>query len=316
MKQRGEDCLHKFILRRLLMLIPVIIGVVFIIFTMLYITPGDPAQIIMGEGAPEEALEAIREELGLNDPFLVRFGNYVVNLVQLDLGISYNTRRGVAEEILDRFPTTLMLAFWATLLAVVVGVPLGILSATRQYTIFDNSATVFGLMGVSIPNFWLGLMLIILFALNLGWVPPSGLDVPRAWILPVITLGTGNIAMTMRITRSSMLEVIRQDYIRTAWAKGQKESTIIWKHALRNALIPVVTAIGLDFGFLLGGAILTETIFAVPGLGRFMVDSISRRDFPVIQGGVLFLAIVFSLVNLLVDILYAYIDPRVKSQFK
>ena len=309
--------MHKFILKRLLMLIPVIIGVVIIIFTMLYITPGDPAVLFLGEAASPEALEDMREQMGLNDPFLVRLGNYVIDLVQFDLGVSYVSRRPVATEIADRFPTTLLLAFWGTLLAVVIGVPLGIISATKQYSVFDNAATVVGLLGVSIPNFWLGLMLIIFFALPpLSLLPPSGIDSWQGWIMPVITLGTGNVALTMRITRSSMLEVIRQDYIRTAWAKGQKESVIIWKHALRNALIPVVTAVGLDFGILLGGAILTETIFAVPGLGRYMVSSISARDFPIIQGGVLFLAIVFSLVNLLVDILYAYIDPRVRSQYK
>ena len=297
-------------------MIPIILGVTFVIFFMTYITPGDPAQLTLGEAAPPEAVEALREEMGLNDPFLVRYVNYVINMLQGDLGNSFVTTRGVVTEIMDRFPTTLRLAFYGTILSVIIGIPLGIISATKQYSIFDNAATAAGLLGVSIPNFWLGLMLIILFSINLGWLPPSGLATPQAWILPVITLGTGSAAMVMRITRSSMLEVIRQDYIRTARAKGQKESVIIWKHALRNAMIPVVTAVGLDFGFLLGGAVLTESIYALPGLGRFMVDSIRTRDFPIIQGGVLFMAIVFSLVNLLVDILYAYIDPRIKSQYK
>ena len=308
--------MHKFILKRLLMLIPVIIGVIVIVFVMGYITPGDPAVLMLGEAAQPADLEALRWELGLYDPFLVRLGNYLLDVMRFDFGTSFTSRRPVAYEISQRFPTTLRLAFYGTILAVIIGVPLGILSATKQYSIFDNAATTLGLFAVSIPNFWLGLLLIIFFALNLGWLPPSGLDSPAGWILPVVTLGTGNVALTMRITRSSMLEVIRQDYIRTAWAKGQKGSVIIWRHALRNALIPVVTSVGLDFGQLLGGAILTETIFAVPGLGRFMVDSIMRRDMPVVQGGVLFLAIVFSLVNLMVDILYAYIDPRVKSQYK
>ena len=297
-------------------MIPIMLGVTFIIFFMTYITPGDPATMILGEGAPHEALEALREEMGLNDPFLQRYATYVFNLLQGDIGTSYLTRRGVLDEILLRFPTTLTLAFYGTLLAIIIGVPLGIISATKQYTVFDTTATALGLTMVSIPNFWLGLMLIILFSVNLGWLPPSGVASPQAWILPIITIGTGSAAMVMRITRSSMLEVIRQDYIRTARAKGQKESVIIWKHALRNAMIPVVTAVGLEFGMLLGGAILTETIYSINGVGRFMVDSISRRDFPIIQGGVLFLALVFSLVNLMVDILYAYIDPRVKSQYK
>ena len=297
-------------------MIPIILGVTFIVFTMSYITPGDAAIIQGGEGISPEALSALRQELGLYDPFLVQYGRYVLNALQGDLGMSVASRRGVVEEIADRFPTTLALAFYGTILSVLIGVPLGIISATKQYSIFDSAATAAGLLAVSIPNFWLGLMLIITFSLNLGWLPPSGLDNPLGWILPIITIGTGSAALVMRITRSSMLEVIRQDYIRTARAKGQKESSIIWKHALRNALIPVVTAVGLDFGFLLGGAVLTETIYSLPGLGRFMVDSIRARDFMVVQGGVLFLAIVFSLVNLAVDILYAYIDPRIKSQYK
>jgi len=298
------------------MMIPIILGVTFVIFYITYIIPGDPAQMRLGEAASPEAIEALRVEMGLNDPFLLRYVNYLVDMLQGDLGISFVTRRSVVYEIMARFPTTLRLAFYGTLLSILIGIPLGILSATKQYTIFDNSATALGLLGVSIPNFWLGLMLIILFSVNLGWLPPSGIATPRAWILPIITLGTGSAAMVMRITRSSMLEVIRQDYISTARAKGQKESVIIWNHALRNALIPVVTAIGLDFGFLLGGAVLTETIYAIPGIGSFMVGSIRTRDFPIIMGGVLFMAIVFSLVNLLVDILYAFIDPRIKSQYK
>jgi len=297
-------------------MIPILLGVTFVIFYMTYITPGDPAVMILGEQATAESLEQLREEMGLNDPFLLRYFNYVIDVAQGDFGISYLTRRGVADEIFARFPTTLSLAFYGTILSIVIGVPLGILSATKQYTVFDTTATASGLLAVSIPNFWLGLMLILLFSLRLGWLPPSGVDSPAAWILPIVTLGTGSAALVMRITRSSMLEVIRQDYIRTARAKGQKESVIIWKHAFRNALLPVVTAVGLDFGMLLGGAVLTETIYAIPGLGRYMVDSIRNRDFPTIQGGVLFLAFAFSMVNLLVDILYAYIDPRIKSQYK
>ena len=316
MEYTGGDCLYKYILKRLLMMLPIFLGVTFIIFFLTYITPGDPAVMMLGESAAPEALEALREEMGLNDPFIIRYANYVIRAFQGDLGKSYVTRRGVTDEIFARFPTTLTLAFYGSILSILIGIPLGILSATKQYTIFDNSATALGLLGVSIPNFWLGLMLIILFSLNLGWLPPSGIGSASAWVLPIITIGTGSCALVMRITRSSMLEVIRQDYIRTARAKGQRESVIIWRHALRNALLPVVTAVGLDFGMLLGGAVLTETIYAIPGLGRFMVDSIRTRDYPIIMGGALFLAIVFSLVNLLVDILYAYIDPRIRSLYK
>jgi peptide/nickel transport system permease protein len=280
------------------------------------VTPGCPATITLGEASGRVAIESLRDEWGLNDPFLTRYVRFLGNLVQGDLGQSYTTRRPVWDEIMERFPTTFLLALYGTILSIIIGVPLGILSATKQYTIFDNAATTFGLLGVSIPNFWLGLMLIILFSLNLGWLPPSGLATPAAWVLPIITLGTGSAALVMRITRSSMLEVIRQDYIRTARAKGQRESVVIWRHALRNALLPVITAVGLDFGFLLGGAILTESIYALPGIGRFILESITMRNFSVVQGGVLFMAISFSLVNLFVDILYAYVDPRIKSQYK
>jgi peptide/nickel transport system permease protein len=204
----------------------------------------------------------------------------------------------------------------ALLVAVVLGIPLGVISSTKQYSIFDTGATIFGLTFVSIPNFWLGMMLVLFFSVQLGWFPSSGWDGPMNWILPSFTLGTGAMAMVMRMSRSSMLEVIRQDYIRTARAKGQKESVVIWNHALRNALIPVVTSVGLTFGFLLGGAVLTETIYSINGVGRFMVGAIASRNLPVVQTGVLFTAIVFSLVNLGVDILYAYLDPRIKSQYK
>jgi len=308
--------LHKFILKRLLMMIPIILGVTLIIFFMTYITPGDAAVVILAEAATPEALHALRYEMGLLDPFLVQYSRFLVNIVQGDFGTSVRTGRGVIQEIYDRFGTTLLLALYGTIFSVVVGIPLGIVAASKQNTIFDTAANATGLLAFSIPNFWLGLMLILFFALRLDLLPPSGLMEPGGWVLPILTLGTGSAAMVMRMTRSSMLEVIRQDYIRTARAKGQKESVIIWNHALRNALIPVVTAVGLDFGFLLGGAVLTETIYALPGIGRFMVEAIQSRDTPIIHGGVLFLALVFSLVNLLVDILYAYIDPRVKSQYK
>jgi len=308
--------MHKFILRRLGLLIPVIVGVMFVIFTLTYITDGCPATLMLGDQAPPEDIAALRVDLGLEDPFFVQFGRYIVNVAQLDFGTSFTSRRPVFDEIIARFPTTLHLAFMSIILAVLLGVPLGILSATKQYTIFDNGATIIGLLGVSIPTFWLGLMFILLFSVQLGWLPAAGFGTPMHWILPSFTIALMSMAIIMRMTRSSMLEVIRQDYIRTARAKGQKESKIIFKHALKNALIPVITVIGLQFGMLLGGAILTEAIYAIPGLGRFMVDAIARRDFPVIQGGVLLIALSFSFVNLLVDILYSYVDPRIRSQYR
>lgn len=307
--------MHKYILRRLLLMLPVLLGVTFIIFTLTYFTEGDPARMILGIQASVEDVETLRDELGLNDTFFEQFIRYVGNVIRLDFGTSFDSRRPVFEEIISRFPTTMQLASMSIVIAVLIGVPLGILSATKQYTIFDTSANFVGLMGISIPNFWLSMMLVLFFAVNLGWLPPSGFAGPRYWILPSISIGISSTAIIMRMTRSSMLEVIRQDYIRTARAKGQKESNIIFRHALKNALIPVITVVGIEVGVLLGGAILTENIFSISGIGRFMVESIGKRDYPVIQGGVLLIALVFSFVNLLVDIIYAYVDPRIRSQY-
>lgn len=309
--------MHKYILRRLLMLVPVILGVTFIIFTMMYFTPGDPARIMLGEAAAESDVIRLRAELGLDDPFLIQFGRYVKNaVVNQDIGRSYTTKRPVLELIMTRFPSTLTLAALGIIVAVLIGIPTGIISATKQYSLFDNLAMVFALLGVSMPNFWQGLMGILIFSVYLGWLPSSGFSTPAHMVLPALTIGTSTAAIITRMTRSSMLEVIRQDYIRTARAKGQVESKVINRHALKNALIPIITVIGLQFGYLLGGAVLTESIFAVPGVGRLMVDSIRSRDFPVVQGGVLFIAVAFSFVNLIVDILYAFVDPRIRSQYK
>lgn len=309
--------MYKYIARRLLLLIPVIIGVTFIIFSMMYFTPGDPARIILGESAKAEDVSRLREELGLNDPYFVQFGNYVKKAVlEQDIGNSYVTKRPVVTEITDRFPTTLKLAAFSIVIAVVIGIPIGIISATKQYSLFDNVSMVLALIGVSMPNFWQGLLLILFFSVYLGWLPSSGFSSFKHMILPAVTIGTSTIAVITRMTRSSMLEVVRQDYIRTARAKGQVESKVINHHALKNALIPIITVIGIQFGYLLSGAVLTESIFAVPGVGRLMVQSIKERDFPVVQGSVLFIAVAFSLVNLLVDILYAYVDPRIRSQYK
>lgn len=309
--------MHKYVFRRLLLMIPVILGVTFIIFSMMYFTPGDPARIILGESAKAEDVARLRDELGLNDPYFVQFGNYVKKAVlEQDIGNSYATKRPVVTEITDRFPTTLKLAALSIIIAVAIGIPVGILSATKQYSIFDNVSMVLALMGMSMPNFWQGLLLILFFSVYLGWLPSSGFSSFKHMILPAVTIGTSTIAVIARMTRSSMLEVIRQDYIRTARAKGQVESKVINHHALKNALIPIITVVGIQFGYLLSGAVLTESIFAVPGVGRLMVTSIKERDFPVVQGSVLFIAVAFSLVNLMVDILYAFVDPRIRSQYK
>lgn len=307
----------RYIIKRILSLIPVLIGVTFITFTLLYMTPGDPAKIILGESAPQEAIDQVREEMGLNDPFLVQYFHFMKRLIfHQDMGKSYITKMSVFDRIMEAFPATLKLAFLSVFIAVLIGIPLGIVSAVKQYSLFDNITLIFGLIGISMPVFWLGLLLILLFSVKLHWLPASGFSNFNQMILPALSLSAQSIAVIMRMTRSSMLETIRQDYIRTVRAKGQKESIVILSHALRNALIPIITVVGLQFGMLLGGAVLTESIFSIPGVGRLMVDSIKMRDFPVVQGGVLFIAVTFSFINLLVDLLYAYVNPKIRSQYK
>lgn len=308
--------MSRYIAKRLVMLIPVVIGVTFLVFFILNLSPGDTAAMIAGEGADAETIEATRKDLGLDQPVIVQYGKYMWNLIHGDMGQSYKTKRDVFPTLMAAFPNTAKLAFWSILVAVAIALPIGIISATRQYSMVDNVGMVAALLGVATPNFWLGLMLIILFSLNLGWLPSGGMGTWKNYIMPAITLGTGDAALITRMTRSSMLEVVRQDYIRTARAKGVPEKKVVLKHALRNALIPVVTVIGLQFGSLLGGATLTETVFAWPGVGRTIVDAIKSKDTPIVMGGIVLLTITFSVVNLLVDILYAFIDPRIKAQYK
>ena len=307
--------MHRFILKRLLLLIPVLLGVSLLVFAIMSFTPGDPAQLILGENAPPEAVAELREDMGLNDPFVLRYARFVGNAMVGDLGQSYTSGRDVFDEIFSRFPNTLILAALGVIIAVLIGIPVGIISATRQYSMIDSGSMIFALLGVSMPNFWLGLMMILLFSVNLGLVPSGGYSDWSSLIMPAITLGTGSAAIITRMTRSSMLEVIRQDYIRTARAKGVAENVVINQHALKNALIPVITVIGLQFGYLLGGAVLTETVFSWPGVGRMMVDAIRQKDAPTVLGTVVFLATTFSLVNLFVDLLYGFVDPRIKSQY-
>ncbi|HWQ30234.1 MAG TPA: ABC transporter permease [Negativicutes bacterium] len=309
--------MSRYIAKRLLMMIPVLLGVIVVVFSIMYMTPGDPARMILGEAAPASAVQELRETLGLNDSYLTQLVHYVKNVVfEFDLGNSYSSKKPVIDEILERFPTTILLATLSVVISVVVGVSMGIISATKQYSIFDKIATSIALLGVSMPTFWAGLMAVIIFSVYLRWLPASGSYGWKYWILPSLTLGLSSSATIMRMTRSSMLEVIRQDYIRTARAKGQNERVVIVYHALKNAMIPVITVIGMRFGTLLGGSVLIESVFAIPGLGKFIIDSINMRDNPVVQGGVLLLALSFSICNLLVDILYAFIDPRIKSQYK
>jgi peptide/nickel transport system permease protein len=328
-----------YILRRILILIPTLLGVSVIVFLMLHITPGDPAELLLGERATEEALLQMREHLGLNRPLHEQYGMFMQRLMRGDLGETIWTRQKVWVEVKQRFPATMELSIVALLISCSLGITFGIVSATRQYSLFDYLSMVGALAGVSMPIFWLGLVFMLIFSLNLGWLPLSGrlsvginlevitnfyvLDalLTRNWpalrdalwhiIMPAATLSTIPMAIVARMTRSAMLDVLRQDYIKTAKAKGLSRFTVTYKHALRNALIPVITTIGLQFGVLLGGAILTETIFAWPGVGKWMYDAVMQRDYMVIQGGVLFIAAIFVVINLCVDVLYAVINPRI-----
>jgi peptide/nickel transport system permease protein len=310
--------MSKFIIRRLLQTIPVLLGVSILVFSMMYLIPGDPAQIMAGEGASPKTVEQIREKLGLNEPAPVQYFSYMKNVLQGDLGNSVRSGRAVTDEIKARFWTTVELSFYATILAVFLGLIAGIISAVRHYTWSDISIMIVALFGLSMPNFWFGLMLIQWFAIGPDWMPdfmkmrPSGWgDDWRQMLLPVITLGTGGAAIIARMTRSSMLEVIGQDYIRTARAKGMGERVVIYRHALKNALIPVITVVGLEFGGFLGGAVLTESIFAINGMGRLTIDAIRTRDFPIVQGAVLVISFLFVFVNLLVDISYRMLNKRI-----
>ena len=297
------------------MMIPVVLGISFIIFTILELTPGDPAQMILGENASLDAIEELREEMGLNEPFLLRYAQYIGNAIRLDFGTSYRTGLSVVEEVLTRLPNTFILAFFGIGLAVVIGVPIGITSAVKQYSVFDTVSLGVALIMTSVPAFWLGLMLLLVFALKLGWFPAIGITKWTGFILPVVTLAIGSMAVMIRMTRSSMLEVIREDYIRTARAKGATEHSVVWKHELRNALLPVVTVIGNNFGAQMGGAMICETVFSIPGMATLMITSVRQKDVPMVMGAVLFVAITISVVNLLIDILYAFIDPRIKSLY-
>ena len=306
--------MYQYIIRRLLLTVPVVIGVSIIVFSIIRLLPGDPARALAGVNATPEFIEQVREQYGLNDPIHIQYWNFVSSMVQGDLGTSTFSNRPVTTEIRERFPRTLVLASVSLLLATVIGVSAGIVSATRRNSLFDNASMLVALVGVAAPVFWLALMLQLLFAVQLRVLPATGMGGIEHLILPSITLGMASAALMARITRSSVLDVLRQDFITTARAKGVSERMVIYKHALKNALIPVVTVLGLQFGILLGGAVLTETVFAWPGVGRLLVDAILRRDYPVVQGTVMLLAFLFVIINLVVDIIYAFLDPRIHYQ--
>ncbi|CDQ38817.1 MULTISPECIES: nickel ABC transporter permease [Virgibacillus] len=306
------------IIRRFLQLLLLLFGISFLVFMSMHLAPGDPATIIGGPNATASDLEAIRENLGLNRPVVVQYFDYLAGVLQGDFGYSYQTNQAVTEAIITRFPATIKLATASMIVAIIIGIVAGMISARKQNSWIDVTSTTFALAGVSIPNFWLGAMLILIFSVNLQILPVGGLNSPfytvegmKELILPAITLGTASAALIARMTRSSMLEVIRSDYIRTARAKGVRKHSLIWIHALKNAMIPVITVIGINFGGLLGGTIITEQVFAINGVGRLMIDAIAARDFPIVQGTVLLVAGIFVVVNLVVDIIYALIDPRI-----
>ncbi|EEK76929.1 Oligopeptide ABC transporter [Bacillus cereus R309803] len=301
-----------FIFRRILQLIPVLFGVVFVVFLIMQMVPGDPALLIAGEGASKETVEQIRHQLGLDKPFIMQYFSYIGNILQGDFGVSIRSNRPVLDEVLIRLPITIELALCSIVITVVIGMIAGIISATKQYSWTDVSIMIIALLGVSLPSFWFGLMLIFYFSVQIQIFPVSGWGTWMHMILPALTLGASGAAIVARMTRSSMLDVIRQDYIRTARAKGVKERVVIYKHALRNALIPVITVVGLQFGALLGGTVLVESVFAINGLGRLIVDAIRMRDLPMLQGGVLIASVIFVLVNLIVDILYRHFNKRIE----
>ena len=319
----GGERMIGMIVRRILQLTFLLLGISFLVFMSMHLAPGDPATVIGGPNATSSDLEAIRDKMGLDRPVLVQYFDYLGGILQGDFGYSYQTNQAVTEAIITRFPTTVKLAVASMVVAVLIGIIAGIISARKQNSWVDVTSTTFALVGVSIPNFWLGTILILIFSVNFQLLPVGGLNSPfytfegmKELILPAITLGTASAALIARMTRSSMLEVIRSDYIRTAKAKGVRKRPLIWVHTLKNAMIPVLTIIGINFGSLLGGTIVTEQVFAINGIGRLMIDAIAARDFPIVQGTVLLIAAIFVVVNLIVDIIYTLIDPRISMTRK
>lgn len=303
-----------FITRRFLYMVPVIIGVSIAVFLMIHLIPGDPARLVAGMEATEEDIASVRNALGLNEPIYIQYFKFVGRAVAGDFGTSFRTGRAVVDEIRARYFNTLQLGLAAIFVAILFGGVTGIVSAVRKYSIFDNLSLLASLLGVSMPTFFLGLVLMLVFSVYLSWFPMAGKGGWQHLILPAITLGTPSAAVVSRMMRSSLVEVLDQDYIRTARAKGLAEFFVVNVHAIRNAMIPVVTVIGLQLGYLLGGAVVTETVFAWPGIGRLVVQSILARDFPVVQASVLILAITFVVLNLLTDLLYSVLDPRISLQ--
>lgn len=308
--------MQRYIIKRLLLIIPILLGVSFIVYGIISMTPGDPASSILGASATQEQIDQLNHELGYDQPFLIRYANYLKDLIfHLDMGNSYRSRTSVISEIAKRAPISIRLALNGIICATILGIPVGILSAVKQYSLMDFGSTTIAMILAAVPSFWLGMMLMLIFALKLGWLPASGIDTWRHYILPMLAIGLPYAAHELRFTRSTMLEAIRQDYVRTCRAKGGEERVVIWKHALKNALLPVITVTGNNFGGLLGGAMITETVYSIPGLGTMLVNSIKTKDIPMVMGTTLFLAAFFCLIMVVVDIMYALVDPRIKAKY-
>lgn len=307
----------RYILKRIGMMIFVIFGVLLFIFVLLYLTPGDPARQVLGLTATDEQIEAQRHIMGLDQPFIKQFGDYLYNLIfRFDMGTSYKTNLSVMEEIAKRVPVTLLIGSLGVLLSLLIGIPLGILSAVKQYSLVDNAANVFAVIFTSMPSFWFALELSLIFAWRLKVLPATGYEGFKSIILPVVTLGLGGAAANFRMSRSTVLDEIRKDYVRTARAKGTRETRVIMNHAVKNAMIPIITQVGNGVGGILGGAVVVENVFSIPGMGTYLLGAINARDYPIIRGGVLVICVFVSLCNLLTDIGSAYIDPRIKSYYK
>lgn len=306
----------KYIFKRILYLIPVMFGVIVLVFLMKMVMPGDPVMELLPASATEEERNEMREKLGLNDPVYEQFGKYVWGIVTRgDLGTSYKSKQPVMDELLQRFPKTLAIGLISMALNLLVAIPLGIMAAVKQYSWVDNLIVLFSIVGASLPSFWLALMMIMLFAVRLGWLPAMYNGTAVGYVMPIMAVSISCISATVRGIRTNMLETIRQDYVRTARAKGQKESVVIVRHAFRNTLVPVVSSIGSGLGMLLGGSLIVETVFAVPGIGKYVTDAVSQRNFPAVQGGVIMLAFIYAVINIVVDICYTIVDPRLKTAF-
>jgi peptide/nickel transport system permease protein len=304
----------RFIAKRILWMIPLLLGVTLIVFLILHLTPGDPAALILGDAADQQTIEMLRHEMGLDRPLMVQYVDFLWKALHGDLGTSTHTRRPVIDELASRLPATMEIACMALLLAVIIGITVGIVSAVKRYSAFDHAMMLTTLIFASMPSFWLGLILMLTFSVKLGWLPAVGRGGFSYLILPALTLAATPTALIARLTRSSMLDVVEEDYIRTAHAKGLSEEVIVWKHALKNAMIPIITVIGIQFGGMMGGSVVIESVFAWPGVGKLMVDSILTKNYPVVQGGLLLMAVIVSVINLIVDITYGLLDPRIRYE--